>query len=84
MAESRPEEVSPERFLSASAPCVICPVAFVSHLMRESRSSCGVRSEVRMVNRTVDGVVVPLHPIGSQPRGHPAERMFQSMLDGWR
>jgi len=37
-----------------------------------------------MVNRTVDGVVVPLHPIGSQPRGHPAERMFQSMLDGWR
>ncbi len=37
-----------------------------------------------MVNDGVGAAVVSLHLVGRAPLAHPAEQLFEAMLDGWR
>lgn len=52
--------------------------------MRGSRIDCDLPRGLRVASDAPGGVVIPLRAglVGSEP--HPAERLFQAMLDGWK
>lgn len=59
------------------------PLALTSHLMGVSRIRCEVRRELPMGQDGRD-TRFALHVVGGSAGRHPADHMFEAMLDGWR